>query len=86
MGVIIGRNETQHNAIANEQLGLATPLAIVSDVTKDPKRIVNETIEQFDKLYVLLNDAGVVSYNDIVDVKQSEFDRVFGTNVWSEFN
>lgn len=82
---IVGRNETRLNAVADEikQLGLATPLAIVADVTKDSERIVNETIGQFGKLDVLINNAGVVTYDNIVDVKQSEFDRIFGTNVWS---
>lgn len=82
---IVGRNEKRLNTVAEEikNLGLVTPLAIVADVTEDAERIVDETIEQFGKLDVLINNAGIVIQDNVVQVNISEFDRIFDTNVRS---
>lgn len=83
--VLVGRNEKRLNEIVDfiKQTNSPTPLAIVADVTKDAQRIVDETIKQFGKLNVLVNNAGIVIQDNVVDAKLSEFDRVFDTNVRS---
>lgn len=82
---IVGRNEQRLNAVAEQIIksNSPTPLPIVADVTKDTERIVNETIKHFRKLDILINNAGVAIKDNIVNVKMSEFDRIFDTNVRS---
>ncbi|KAL0868362.1 hypothetical protein ABMA27_007881 [Loxostege sticticalis] len=62
------------------------PLVIAADVTKedDAKRIVNETVKQFGKLDVLINNAGVGRDTEITDANALEvFDYVMNTNLRS---
>ncbi|XP_031638461.1 uncharacterized protein LOC116350700 [Contarinia nasturtii] len=82
---IVGRNEKRLNAVAEEiiKAGHPTPLAIVADVTKDVERIVDETIKKFGKLDVLVNNAGIVAQDNVVDIELSGFDRIFNTNLKS---
>lgn len=82
---IVGRNATRLEDVEAQikQLGLATPLAIVADVRTDTEQIVDETIERFGKLDVLLNVAGIGVLDSIVDVDMSNFDRIFDTNARS---
>lgn len=82
---IVGRNEQRLNQVA-EQIksdGSPAPLTIVSDVTKDAERIVDETVKHFGKLNILINNAGFGIQDNVTDVNLSEFDRVFDTNVRS---
>lgn len=83
---IVGRNEKRLNQVAKEieQSGASTPLQIVADVTKDAKRIVDETIKHFDgKLDVLVNNAGIVIQDTVETADLEEFNRIFDTNVRS---
>ncbi|XP_055310183.1 3-oxoacyl-[acyl-carrier-protein] reductase FabG-like [Sitodiplosis mosellana] len=66
-----------------KSVGGSTPLQVVAYVTKDAKRIVDETIKQFGKFDVLLNNAGNSNHDKIQDLKMEDFDRVFNTNVRS---
>lgn len=82
---IVGRNEKRLKEVAEEIIkdGSLTPLPILADVNRDAERIVNETIKHFGKLDVLVNNAGIFALDSITEVKISEFDRVFDTNVRS---
>ncbi|KAL0818864.1 hypothetical protein ABMA28_008183 [Loxostege sticticalis] len=62
------------------------PLVIAADVTKedDAKRIVNDTVKQFGKLDVLINNAGVFGDAAITDANAlTVFDQVMNTNIRS---
>lgn len=59
------------------------PLAIVADVTKDAERIINETIQHFGKLDVLVNSAGIGREKNIMNSDISIFDELMNTNVRS---
>lgn len=85
---IIDKNEDRLNDVAEEikKLNKQIPFTIVADVTKDADRIVNETIAHFKHLDVLVNNAGVVIMDSVVDVNLSEFDRVVDVNVRSAIN
>lgn len=85
---IVGRNEKRLNEVAKQIKGTCTsnPLSIVADVSKDAKRIVNETIETFGKLDVLVNNAGPSVLDNIFSMEMTEFDRVFDTNTCSAIN
>lgn len=82
---IVGRNVERLNQVFEdiEESDSPTPLAIVADVTKDAKRIVNETIEHFGRLDVLVNSAGVAVQDDTITLNLTEFNRIFDTNVTS---
>lgn len=82
---IVGRNEQRLNAVVEKikQNGSPAPLAISADVTKDAQRIVDETIERFGKLDVLVNNVGIVITSKVPDLNMDDFDRVFDVNVRS---
>lgn len=82
---IVGRNEKRLNEVVDEitKSGSPPPLPIVADVTKDAQRIVDETIKHFSKIDVLINNAGILTRDTVIDAKLSEFDRIFDTNVRS---
>lgn len=82
---IIGRNELRLNAVAEQitQAGSPKPLAIVADVTKDAERIINDTIKHFGRLDVLVNNAGIVDSDTVIDFDVANFDRILDTNLRS---
>lgn len=86
--VIVGRNEKKLKEVADQikKSGSPAPLAIVADVTKDAKRIIDETVKHFGKLDVLVNNAGFGIADNAAEADLSEFDRVFDTNVRSVIN
>ncbi|XP_068630914.1 uncharacterized oxidoreductase TM_0325-like [Battus philenor] len=61
--VLVGRNETTLKEVAGKCEGIKgfKPLAIAADLTNDEdvKRIIVETIEHFDRIDVIVNNAGV---------------------------
>ncbi|KAJ0172854.1 hypothetical protein K1T71_011030 [Dendrolimus kikuchii] len=85
---IVGRNETKLSKTAAECEKFGTkPLIIVADVTKDAKRIVDETIAAFGKIDVLINNAGISRSGCIADGKLIEsYDAVMDTNLRSAMN
>lgn len=82
---IVGRHEGRLDEVVEQikNLGAPTPLKIVADITKDAERIVNETINHFGKIDVLVNNGGFAIFDTLPGIKLFEFDRVFDTNVRS---
>lgn len=82
---LVDRNEKYVLEVAQQirEAGHQTPLVIVADVTVDAERIINETIKHFGKLNVLVNNAGIVKYDNVTNVRMDEFDRMFDINVRS---
>ncbi|XP_037038703.1 uncharacterized oxidoreductase TM_0325-like [Bradysia coprophila] len=64
-----------------KKAGSPTPLVIVADVAVDAKRIINETIKHFQKLNVLINNAGIAHFDDVTTFEMDKFDRLFAVNV-----
>lgn len=60
-----------------------TAVAIQADVShvKDVERLFSETITQFGKVDILINNAGVILYKLLSEVTEEEFDRLFAINV-----
>lgn len=82
----MGRNTPRLNAVADEirNANGAAPLAIVADVNKDTERIIDETIQQFGQLDVLINNAGIVDqHGSLLDIDMDAFDRIWNTNLRS---
>ncbi|XP_047545759.1 3-oxoacyl-[acyl-carrier-protein] reductase FabG-like [Vanessa atalanta] len=61
--VMVGRNETKLSAVAAK---CSSPLVIRADVANDDdaRRIINETINKFGQIDVLVNNAGISMKND----------------------
>ncbi len=66
--------------------GIPGAIAIAADVSKaaDVNRAVQETVQAFGGLDVLVNNAGISHRNrPMLEVEEDEFDRVFAVNVKS---
>ncbi|KAL0868361.1 hypothetical protein ABMA27_007880 [Loxostege sticticalis] len=81
---IVGRNADKLKNVSENIAKVGNkPLVIAADVTKedDAKRIVNDTVKQFGKLDVLINNAGVAEFVGITDANvMTVFDHVMNTN------
>ncbi|XP_045502635.1 uncharacterized oxidoreductase SSP0419-like [Colias croceus] len=85
--VLVGRNEENLNNVAKKCAANGkTPLIIKADVSKDQdvERIINETIKKFNKLDVLINNAGILlggtlEKGDMLSV----YDEIMKTNLRS---
>ncbi|PZC82612.1 hypothetical protein B5X24_HaOG210056 [Helicoverpa armigera] len=81
----VGRNETRLQEVAKkcEQYGAPT-LVIKADVSKEEeaKTVVQQTVDKFGKLDVLVNNAGILRHATVTDPKLLEnFDEIMNTNL-----
>lgn len=83
---LIGRSEQKAKA-ALDKLNSDQAFYICADVSKvdDCTRVVNETVQRFDGIDVLVNSAGLYSEGAISSVDEAEFNRIFDTNVKGTF-
>ncbi|KAL0818035.1 hypothetical protein ABMA28_008576 [Loxostege sticticalis] len=83
--VIVGRNEARLKNVAGQCAAVGSePLLVKADVAndEDARRIINDTIQKFGKLDVLVNNAGVLEYGTILDGTILEsFDKTIGINL-----
>lgn len=89
--VLVGRNKgnLEKTAAKCAQVGGApSPLLLVADVTAevDVIRIVDETVKQFGRIDVLVNNAGMLERGSIEDTSLDQYDRVMNTNVRSIYH
>lgn len=63
------------------------PLIILADISIDgeAERIINETIEKFNRLDILINNAGLVIPGSIETTNVADFNAIMGTNVRGTF-
>lgn len=82
---LVGRNQERLNLVASQIInaGSPAPLIIVADVTNDAERIINQTLQHYGQLNVLINNAGIYSSNSASDIDLMEYDRIMNTNVRS---
>lgn len=82
---LVGRDEQRLNNVADQikAAGSPTPLIIVADVTVDSERIINETIQHFGQLNILINNAAILTKNNIETIDLADYDRIMDTNVRS---
>lgn len=71
-----------------ETLSKVKPLAIIGDLNdeEDTKRIMECTLKHFDKLDVLVNNAGILETGTIETTTLEQYDRIFNTNVRSVYH
>jgi 3-oxoacyl-[acyl-carrier protein] reductase len=73
-------------AAAVEDLGVQA-LGVPTDVSRseDVQRLVQQTIERFKKIDILVNDAGRVLVKPMVEQSEADWDRVVDTNLKGVF-
>ncbi|XP_055309033.1 uncharacterized oxidoreductase TM_0325-like [Sitodiplosis mosellana] len=83
--VLVGRNEGRLNDVSSEIIkdNAPKPLIIVADVTMDAERIIQETIDHFGSLDVLVNNAAEITCDTADNIELEDFDRIMNTNVCS---
>ena len=83
---LIGRSEQRAKA-ALDKLNSDQVIYIRADVSKvdNCNRAINEAIQRFGNIDVLVNSAGLYSEGAIHSVNESEFYRIFDTNVKGTF-
>lgn len=88
--IVIGaRNQKRSLAVADElqQKGGVQTLAVETDVAqeRDCERLIQETIDKFGTLHILVNNAGIGSGSVIAKTTTEDFDRVLKTNLYGTF-
>ncbi|XP_037046372.1 3-oxoacyl-[acyl-carrier-protein] reductase FabG-like [Bradysia coprophila] len=61
------------------------PLVMLKDVTMEAKQIIDETIRKYNRLDVLINNAGFSIRGTVENTKIDDFDSIFATNVRAVF-
>lgn len=85
--VITGRNEGNLEIVAKQCEELSPkglkPLIVIADMNKesDVENIIKSTIDNFSKLDVLVNNAGILESGTIETTSLDQYDRVMNTNV-----
>ncbi|XP_064292707.1 3-oxoacyl-[acyl-carrier-protein] reductase FabG-like [Plodia interpunctella] len=83
--VIVDKNEENLRKVEQNCTKVGNkPLAIKANVANDEdvKNIINETIAKYNKLDVLVNNAGVIRFGSILDGKLTEiYDEIMSINV-----
>jgi 3-oxoacyl-[acyl-carrier protein] reductase len=86
--VIADINQDNTVAVKNEinEIG-ATALAIRTDVSDEAsvQSLADHVLQQFGKIDILINNAGIFPVSSVEDMKEEEWDRVIGTNLVGAF-
>ncbi len=83
------KNEYESNLVVEEILKLnQNCLSIKADVSKfnEAKMLIDESIEEFGKIDVLINNAGISLNKMFQDVSENEWKNLFNVNLGSVFN
>lgn len=82
------RNLEKLKEVACDLSGKTNPLLIVGELTSDGdiKNIICKTIENYGKLDVLVNNAGILESGSIETLDLEQFDRTMNTNVRSMYH
>lgn len=83
---IVGRNKNRLDEVADQIIKNGSspkPLTIVADITKEPERIINDTVNHFGRLDVLVNSAGIFGSDSVDKFDVNEFDRIMNINLRS---
>jgi NAD(P)-dependent dehydrogenase (short-subunit alcohol dehydrogenase family) len=86
--VAVGRNETELNSLrdeANTGSGEIFPhLADLSEISQI-ERLVTDTVDNFKKIDILINSAGIIASGSIEDTSLESWDKMFDVNLRSVF-
>ncbi len=87
--VVSGRNEERLRQMEQElrEMG-AEAIGVVADVGKmdQAQHLINRAVEEFGRVDVLVNNAGITRDNLLMRMKEEEWDQVIETNLKGTFN
>lgn len=83
--VLVGRNVENLQKVASECADPEKVLAVQADVTAEegPKKIIDEALQKFGQIDVLVNNAGILETGSIENTSLEQYDRVMNTNIRS---
>lgn len=83
--VLVSRTRSQLEAVAKEIKGKT--LIIPADITKkeEVEAVLNQTLDTWGKVDILLNNAGITLKKPAVEVKEEDWQKVIDTNLKGEF-
>ncbi len=87
--VITGRNESAaHQVAAAIQEPGGQAMAIPADVSRmeDAQKLVKETLDQWGRIDILINNAGITRDNLLLRMSEDEWDTVLQVNLKGAFN
>lgn len=85
---LVGRNEERSKQVVQKiiESGIELePLLILADISVDAERIIDETIEKYGRLDVLINNAAFAIPGTVENTRMEDFDQMFATNVRGTF-
>lgn len=85
---LVGRNADKFQQLVEKfaENGIEVePLIIYADVTEDAERILNETVDKYGRLDILINIAGSMVPGSIENVTMDDFDATMAVNVRAIF-
>ncbi|XP_075157183.1 3-oxoacyl-[acyl-carrier-protein] reductase FabG [Haematobia irritans] len=86
--VLVGRNADKLNETekkCKEVNANIKCLCVIADVTTDSEKILNACVGKFQRLDVLVNNAGILAAGGLMDIDIEQFDNVLNTNLRAVF-
>lgn len=81
---LVGRNAAKFETVIRQikESGVELdPLVILADVSIDAERIIAETIEKYERLDILINNAGFAIFDSLDTMNMEDYDAMIATNV-----
>ncbi|XP_039948264.1 3-oxoacyl-[acyl-carrier-protein] reductase FabG-like [Bactrocera tryoni] len=82
--ILNGRNEENLKSVAERCSAVGKePHLVIADISKedDTERLWQETLKKYNKLDVLVNNAGIIEIGSIENTSLGQYDRVMNTNL-----
>ena len=86
--VVIADNDAETLYATYQDIGKSGDvLSVVTDVSKqeDVDRLVLKATQQFGKLDIMVNNAGIAMFQDFLEISESDYDKVMGVNLKGAF-
>ena len=84
--IIIGRDKNKLSAAKNKLGELCIPVSFDLGNLSSIPAMVNELIQQHEKIDILVNNAGINLKKEFTEVTDEEFEKIIHTNVTAMFS
>jgi 3-oxoacyl-[acyl-carrier protein] reductase len=86
--VVSARTKADVDAVAKEITsagGTATAIKVDVGIEEDVQQLVSTTLEKFQRIDILINNAGIGHFSSVASMKTEDFDAMWQTNVRGVF-